>query len=362
MKVSATQKSSLDAICLPDAPYLANRLAMARCAGVLSRQEYLEEKDWDGANLCHMVGSMIVVVGLVNLEYCGIAYQSGIMAVEKLGEAVGPEQASEFLAVDGKVYFHKLRLREYFGEAGKPAAVEQTPELTPDGVAKSINLDKLPTEVLHKAFRALEAKFTAGVTTSEHPPDTMRRQGQQLYGALQKRIPHLKLDSPLLADPEPTPDPQAPSTKPMQVQIVQKSAANDNDVDPEWMYVLSMVMEPNDGKDGAELNPDFDGEIYDRHLIRKIAYPYVRKYRELGIMHEGQAVGEDVARVVQCYVVDDESTLTIKGKEYGPGTWFLGAEVKRASDLGKRIESGELGAWSIDGIALKVPEKLEAAA
>jgi hypothetical protein len=354
----------LDAICLPDAPYLADRLAGAKCAGVLSQREYLEEKDWEGANLCHMVGSMVVVVGLVNLDYRGTCYPSGAIAVEKLGEVIGPEQAAEFLAVDSKVYFHKLRMREYYGDAGKPEGMEATPELTPDGVAKALELDSLPTALLHTLFQRIEAKFTAGVTTANYPPDKMQAQGREIFETLQKRIPHLQLDSPLLVTPEPNP---APNTPPVEVEIVQKSAQAD-DADPDWMYVLSKVMEPNDGKDGAELAPDFDGEIYDRHLIRKIAYPYVRKYRQLGIMHDGQTLSEDEAYVAQSYVVDDGAELTFSddgtGKErtFGPGTWFLGAMVKRDSDTGKKIESGELGAWSIDGIALKVPEKLEATA
>lgn len=373
MKVSATQKSSLDAICLPDAPYLADRLAAAKCAGVLSPQEYLEEKDYEGAQLCHKVGAMIVVVGTVCLDYRGIGYMSGATAVEKLGEVIGPEQASEFLGVDGKVYFHKLRLREYYGSAGMPAEPEQTPELTAGGLSKAANLDQVPTPLLHAAFTALEAKFTSGLTTADNSPDDMKRQGRAIFEALQKRIPHLRADSLLLRAEPPQPDrldqagealnTAAPSTPPVEVQIVQKSApAAADDANPDWMYVLSMVMQPNDGKDGAELAPDYDGEIYDRHLIRKIAYPYVQKYRGLGIMHDGQPLPDTEARVVQSYVVDDGAELKIGDRTYGPGTWFLGAEVKRDSDTGKAIEAGTLGAWSIDGLALKVPEKIEAAA
>lgn len=358
MKVSTTKKSALDAICLPDAPYLANRLAEQKCAGVLSNQEHLEERDWEGAGLCHKVGSVVVVVGLVNMDYRGVAYQDGATAVEKLGEVIGPEQAAEFLAVPGKVYFHKLNMREYYGDSGKVESVEQTPELTADGVAKAANLDVVPTSLLYAAFQNLEAKFTSGVTTSGHHPDVMRKQGREIFDALKKRIPHLQERSPLLIE-------QAPSTPPMEVKIVQKGASTD--ADPDWMYVLSMVLEPNDGKDGAKLEPDYDNEIYDRHLIRKIAFPYVRKYRQLGIMHNGNTLSEDEAYVVQSYVVDDGAELTfsdVDGEErkFGPGTWFLGSMVKRDSDTGKKIESGELKAWSIDGLALKVPEKIEAAA
>jgi len=127
------------------------------------------------------------------------------------------------------------------------------------------------------------------------------------------------------------------------------------------MYVLSLVLEPNDGKDGADLNPDFDGEVYDRHLIRKLAFPYMRKHRSLGIMHDGEALTEDDAYVVQSYVVDDGFSLVDdKGDSHGPGSWFLGSMVKRDSDVGKKISSGELGAWSIQGIALKKPEAVAA--
>jgi len=289
---------------------------------------------------------------LVSLEYCSIKYLSGIAAVESLGGAIGPNQAAEYLSVAGPVHYHSLRISEYYGAAGVPERGEETPELTTEGVSKSLNLNKMTTGMLHKAFTSLEHSYTSGLTRADRPPAKLREQGREIFAVLKKRVPHLQADSPLLKDPEPT-----QKTKPILSRIVKNATTEDS----EWMYVLSLVLEPNDGKGDADLNVDFDKEIYDRHFIRKIAYPYVAKYRGLGIMHEGAPVEDDVARVVQCYVVDDGFTLTDDtGKDWGPGSWFLGAEVKRSSDLGQRIESGEIGAWSIDGIALKIPEQVAA--
>lgn len=350
MTIEATKKN-LDAVCLPDAPYLGERLAAVKPAGVLSMQAELEGEDWDGVPLCHNdQGATIIVVGLVNLKWRAIKYMTGAEAVEALGEVIGPQQAAEFMNVDAPVYFHGLKLCEYYGSAGMPPSSVETPELSAGALAKSaaVDLEKMPTRPLHRAFSALESSYTSGEAVTAQQRD----QARQIFSVLQKRLPHLPADSPLLKEIKP-----AEQAKPHLSRIV-KSAGT---ADPEWMYVLSMVLCPNDGKDGADLNPDFDGEIYDRHLIRKMAYPYVHKYRGLGIMHQGEAVTDDVARVVQCYVVDDGFTLTDdSGTNWGPGTWFLGAEVKRSSDLGKRIESGEIGAWSIDGIALKIPEKVAA--
>jgi hypothetical protein len=352
LTTEATQKS-LKTVCLSDAPYLGERLAGHKPAGVLSVQPYLEEDDYDGVPLCFSApGGDVVVVGKVTIDWHSIKYVSGSAAAAALGDVIGPDQATEFTGAAGAVYFHALKLSEYYGSEGMPQEAVDTPELTADGVTKSlaepVDLEKLPTKVLHQAFQALEAKYTPGVPAAEQA----QKQGREIFAVLQKRVPGLASTSPLLRDPTPT-----EPAKPFLSRIVK----NADTADPDWMYVLSMVLEPNDGKDGADLNPDFDGEIYDRHLIRKMAYPYVAKYRGLGIMHEGEAVTDDIARVVQCYVVDDGFTLTDDtGKEWGPGSWFLGAEVKRSSDLGQRIESGEIGAWSIDGIALKIPEKVAA--
>ena len=355
MKIDATQKS-MDAICLPDAPYLGDRLAARKPTGVLSSQAYLEEDGWDGVPLCHIdMAGVVVVVGQVSLDYNSTKYLSGAAAVEGLKDAIGPGQASEFLSEFGPVYFHSLRISEYYGSAGAPQSGTETPELVPGGVAKGagpMDLDKLPTQVLNAAFIAIEQKYTSGVARADNPPAEMRKQGREIFAVLQKRVPNLLPTSILLKDPEPV-----VKSKPVLSRIVKRADSED----PDWMYVLSMVLEPNDGQDGVDLNPDFDGEIYDRHLIRKMAFPYVTKYRGLGIMHEGERLEDTDARVVQSYVVDDGFTLTDdSGKDWGPGVWFLGTEVKRASDLGQRIESGELGAYSIDGIALKVPEKVAA--
>ena len=285
-------EKSIDAICTQDASHLGARLAARMPAGVLSRQKRLETEDWEGTPLCYLESGMAVVVGKVDVPYHSTMYVNGQVAVDALGACIGPQQASEFGQLMEPVYFTELKLVEYYGGMGEPPEEKPEPAITPE----------LSPYGVSKA-----------------------REGEPVQ-----------------------------KSKPVLSRIAK---ASKSDIDPEWMYVLSVVLEPNDGADGAKREPDYDNEVYDRHFIRKVAFPYVRKYRGLGIMHNGQRLEEDVARVVQSYVVDDGFSLTDdNGKVWGPGTWFLGSEVKRDSDLGQKIESGEIGAYSIDGMALKAPE------
>lgn len=442
----SSERESVNAISLADAPYLGQRLAARKPAGVLS---LLEEIDghYDGVPLVVDPGNgqPIMMVGKVNLHYCSTMYPSGAVAVESLQEAIGPNQAGDFLGIPGPVYFHDLTLLEYYGPGGVQQP-QETPELQPvaqpygsfkavwstatvndlpdssflliesggekdeegktkprslrhfpykdaDGkvdlphlrnaiaripqaeiegfdeakqtalqdkaraileketakeekTEKGVDLAKLPTEILAALFQGLDSQYRSGLATADMPPEKIRERGQEVYAEIKKRAPNVTMMSPLLVNP---PAKSAPS---IECKITKVAKAKD----PDYMYVLSLVMEPREAD-----NPDFDYECYDKEAIRKLAFPYVAKFRNLGFMHDGDQLDPSDAYMVQSYVVDDEWTLTTdKGIEYKEGTWFLGAEVKRSSIVGKGIESGTIGAWSIQGLALKKPERAAA--
>ncbi len=442
----------MNAICHADAPYLAARLASQKPAGILTPHKELDAS-YCGVPLCVDSGGdePMMVLGQVELRYDCTAYPSGAVAVESLGEVIGPNQAGDFIGFRGSVYFRRLIMSEYYGPGGIQQP-EETPALTPMGsqpmfkavwsrafindlpdssffyiapggekdedgkttprslrkfpykdddgsvdlphlrnaiaripqsdaegltdekkeslqdkarqileketakeedTEKSVDLAKVPTELLAELLKALDDQWRTGLITSEMPAAKMREHGKAIYEEMRKRAPHIKIDSPLLVE---TPEPAEVPVRKCRIAKVTKFDEN-----PDYMYVLSIVMEPNDGQDGAPANPDFDDEIYDRHAIRKLAFPYVAKFRQLGLMHEGEPLSADDARMVQSYVIDDGFELTTdQGRVLKQGVWLLGTEVKRSCVVGKGIENGEIGAFSIQGLALKVPEKLAA--
>jgi hypothetical protein len=309
-----------------------------------------------------------MIIGMVDLCWRGTKYQSGTVAVQSLQEVVGPNQAGDFMGISAPVYYHDLELREYFGPGGIQQP-QETPALQPDSTPdmrsdvfkaaeeetakeekteKSVDLASLPPALLKAMFDGLDEQYRAGITTGDMSPEKMREHGKAIFGELQKSAPHMEINSPLLADP---PEP-ASDTPIRRCEIVSKSMTDDS----EYMYVLTMVMEPREAE-----NPDHDNECYDKDAIRKLAFPYVAKYRQLGLMHEGEPLDPSMAYMVQSYVVDDGFKVTTnEGEVYGEGVWFMGAEVKRSSVVGKGIEDGTIGAWSIQGLALKTPEKVAA--
>lgn len=132
-------------------------------------------------------------------------------------------------------------------------------------------------------------------------------------------------------------------------------------VDPEWLYVFSVVLEPNDGQDGTPVDPDFDNEIYDKAAIRKASLRWVQK-RAFGLLHASEVDGSDVQFADSIVVPEEIKMSDSDGNEIRTGSWLVGSLVRRASETGQKIISGELNAYSIDGLALKSPEMVQVAA
>lgn len=116
-------------------------------------------------------------------------------------------------------------------------------------------------------------------------------------------------------------------------------------------YVLGIVLEPNDGKDGAPLAPDAQSDIYSEDEIRKAAWLFMRKYQGLGLMHEREATKREM-EIVESYLAPVD--FTIDGQKIRKGTWLLGAKI-HSPELWAKIKRGEIGAWSIDGEAVRQP-------
>jgi hypothetical protein len=127
-------------------------------------------------------------------------------------------------------------------------------------------------------------------------------------------------------------------------------------VEKEERFVLSMVLEPNDGADGAPYKPDTQKDVYSAADVRKACHVWMEYYGAIDLMHSWNALGKQDVRTLECFVApcdfQNGDDKVIKG------SWMLGIRVAN-DDLWKAVQSGDLGAYSIGGTASRVP--LEAA-
>ncbi|KKN87438.1 hypothetical protein LCGC14_0258930 [marine sediment metagenome] len=126
--------------------------------------------------------------------------------------------------------------------------------------------------------------------------------------------------------------------------------------DSERHYILSVVLEPNDGKGEAPLDPDAHNDIYSDDEIWDACVYWYEQGAGLGVMHERGATTSELLPVHNIIAPVD---MEIGGEFVRAGSWLIGSLVLSA-DLWQRIESGELNAWSVDGRALRRPEAIAA--
>jgi len=99
-------------------------------------------------------------------------------------------------------------------------------------------------------------------------------------------------------------------------------------------------------KDGESIF-DHQGDRIAEDVLAKAAHDFVSDYRVGKVMHSGRKVGALVESVV--FTKELQKAL---GIDLGKVGWFIGMRV--SEDVFKRVESGELQAFSIGGIATKV--------
>jgi len=114
--------------------------------------------------------------------------------------------------------------------------------------------------------------------------------------------------------------------------------------------VLSVVLEPNDGEDGAPLSPDTQGDIYSKEAVKNTAWGWMEKGGKIGLMHQLD-VSEKVA-VLESYVALSDIVIEEGTKNYTirKGSWVL--RLRIYDDLlWKKAKDGTLGAFSVGGTA-----------
>lgn len=135
--------------------------------------------------------------------------------------------------------------------------------------------------------------------------------------------------------------------------IVHKAEAEE---EAEERMVMSMVLEPNDGGDGAPLKPDTQGDIYSAEDIRKAAHNWMENHGKSDLEHSWNELGKAQVGILESYVAPVDFELG----EYNvvKGTWMLALRIVN-DELWTAVKSGEIGAFSIGGTAMRSPVEPE---
>lgn len=94
--------------------------------------------------------------------------------------------------------------------------------------------------------------------------------------------------------------------------------------------------------------PDTDDDVVTRAKVEEVAHAWMESYENLDLDHTLNNVD---AVPVESYLTPAEQTVTFGGKQHTlpEGTWILAAKI-RDDDVWGKIESGELGGYSIMGV------------
>jgi len=124
----------------------------------------------------------------------------------------------------------------------------------------------------------------------------------------------------------------------------------------EERFVLGIVLEPNDGDNGAPLDPDTQSDIYSADDIRDAAHKFMEEFRNTGVMH--RELANDRIKILESYIAPQD--LKLGGSKIRKGTWLLAVRVVDDT-LWSKVKTGELTGFSIGGSALRAPDKAAAA-
>ena len=124
----------------------------------------------------------------------------------------------------------------------------------------------------------------------------------------------------------------------------------------EERFVLSLVLEPNDGDGSAPFKPDTQGDIYSEDAVRKAAHAWMEFHGAMDLNHSWKDLGKEKVRTLESYVSPVEFTCGEGDCAYKvvKGTWMLGVRIVDDA-LWKAVKEGQIGAYSIGGTALREP-------
>lgn len=132
-------------------------------------------------------------------------------------------------------------------------------------------------------------------------------------------------------------------------QVVKADVRSANEATQEKRYILGVVLEPNDGRDGP-LNPDTQGDVYSASDIEKAAHAWMSDFLNVGLMHV-ELVGRRVVPV-ESYIAPMD--MQLGDQKILKGSWLLGAIVDD-QEIWDAIKAGTLTGWSMGGFAVREP-------
>lgn len=122
----------------------------------------------------------------------------------------------------------------------------------------------------------------------------------------------------------------------------------------EERFILGLVLEPNDGDNGAPMKPDTQGDIYSAADIRKSAHGWMERYGSVDLMHSWQALGAKDVSILESYIAPSNCEIGEGDDAYQvvEGSWLVALRV-HSSDIWEAIKAGEIGAFSVGGNAVR---------
>ncbi len=134
------------------------------------------------------------------------------------------------------------------------------------------------------------------------------------------------------------------------------AVVNKNDEGTEERLVMSLVLEPNDGDEGVPLKPDTQGDIYSAGDIRKAAHNWMENHGKSDLEHSWDDLGKSRVGILESYIAPVDFELG--GYNVVKGTWMLALRIVD-DELWTAVKSGEIGAFSIGGTAMRSPVEPE---
>lgn len=130
---------------------------------------------------------------------------------------------------------------------------------------------------------------------------------------------------------------------------VEKS--DDDEQEEEERFILGLVLEPTMGP-GVELKPDTQDDVYTAKTVRDAAHGWMENHGAVDLMHNWRELGRDHVRILESYIapVSFKTGTGEQGYKVLKGAWLLALRIVD-DDLWAAIKSGDLGAYSIGGVA-----------
>lgn len=117
--------------------------------------------------------------------------------------------------------------------------------------------------------------------------------------------------------------------------------------DPDQRRVYGFAMTSQDEQ--GNLLTDYQGDTISPAELEDAAHAYIEESREGGVMHEPGSTSRLIASVVMT-----PDVRKAMGVGPGPTSWFVGYQINDEA-VWKRVKSGELAEFSIEGEALREP-------